>query len=72
MYIIQLQSQAGTSFICGGTYRINGKRYAKASDFYFDAKRFRKASQAAAYADRLSKKCCNLTSDKDLVFIEAE
>ena len=71
MYVIQIQSQAGTSFICGGTYRINGKRYAKAPDFYFDAKMFNKASQAAAYAGRLSKKCCNLSSDTDLVVIEA-
>ena len=72
MYVIQIQSQAGTSFICVGTYRINGKRYAKASDFYFDAKRFHKASQATAYADRLTKKCCNLSSDTDWVVIESE
>ena len=71
MYIIQLQNQAGTSFFCGGTYRINGKRYAKASDFYFDAKHFKKASKAAAYAAKLSKKCCNLSPDTDWIVIEA-
>ena len=43
----------------------------KASDFYFDAKHFKKASKAAAYAAKLSKKCCNLSPDTDWIVIEA-
>ena len=72
MYIIVLYNEAGTSFICGGTYRINETRYARASHFFAGAKRFKTAARAAAYAERLSKKCCNLsrTDNYDIVEIE--
>jgi len=72
MYIIELYNEAGTSFICGGTYRINETRYARASRFFADAKRFKTAVRAAAYAERLSKKCCNLSRTDDYNIVEIE
>ena len=59
-YIIEIPRYGGIEYICGGTYKIGGDRYARCSSILSEAKRYASERQALRAGERLAKKCTNL------------